>query len=322
MFPPPSATFFQRELPPEDEFALDDQDNWIPDSPQFHNLSSPAFWPRILRDHLAGVFNLIDSATTDAASLCYLRSDPHPTERPFNVRYIESYFEFADPNAVHTVANLEELLRGYSEMGMTAKDFRIAGPHKWNGQSRCVTIKIRTGVLLKVYAKTNKRVRFEVMYDLAGKALIPKLRSEISRERVRHTARDLDGVYCILERARTDAAQVVNDILAHMKGRSAVPATPKTAVDFLFDVAYEIGNSDDARLIIWLLIERGSITSNARLKPLLRKLRRARILRVQPRNRKREYIETHQYQHPVAMLRTYGAFPHLTTRHRTRTPIT
>src|ERR1700724_1642711 len=46
MFPAPAATFFRRELVPvETEYALDNEDNWIPDSSEFYSLSHPNFWP-------------------------------------------------------------------------------------------------------------------------------------------------------------------------------------------------------------------------------------------------------------------------------------
>jgi hypothetical protein len=317
-FPAPIATFFRRELVPDpEEDALDNEDNWIPDSAEYHTLSNPTLWPSIIRHYITGILVHIDSAIADAAG-ANVRSVRHPSERPFNVRYVESYFEFSDSNPTRTASNVEGLLRGYGDLGMTAKDYRIVGPRPWNGLSHVVVAKIRAGVLLRVYSKTNKRIRLEVTHDLT-EAAVPKLKSEIEGEQRRHTAASLFGMYNILERTRVDAARVVNDVLRHMKGRAVLPATAKTAIDFLLDVVSTLGDSADARLIIWLLIDRRSITSNARLKPALRKLRRAGILDVQKRNRRREYIETEQYQYPLAMLREHGSAIHFTCSHRTRT---
>ena len=317
-----TATFFEANAISEtDEFALDGEDNWIPDLPAFENLSHPAFSHRIVRDYIEGFLWEINLDATQAADSVPIGFRDDLSDKRFNVRYVETYFEFAVPDMSppHMVSSLEPLLQSYNELGLTGKDWRFAGPQPWSGLSRVLIVKIRTGVLLRVYAKTNKRVRFEVVHDLT-KASVPKLPTESIAEEARHTSPTLDGVYRILRRVRTDAAQIVNSIFEHMRNRAALPSTPKTSLRFLSDVLREVGDDDDAELILWLLIERRGVTSLPRLRSALKKLRRAGILRVRQRNRRREYVETEQYQHPLQMLRGHGAFPHLTTRHRTRTP--
>ena len=326
-----TATFFEADaLPETDEFALDDEDNWIPDLPAFENLARPGFSDRIVRDYIEGLLREIDSDATRAAdSVPVQAADFLPfwfqddlSDKRFNVRYVETYFEFAvlGMSPPHVVSSLEPLLQSYNELGLTGKDWRFAGPQPWSGLSRVLIVKIRTGVLLRVYAKTNRRVRFEVVHDLT-KASVPKLPTESIAEEARHTSPTLDGVYRILRRVRTDAAQIVNSIFEHMRNRAALPSTPKTSLRFLSDVLREVGDDDDAELILWLLIERRGVTSLPRLRSALKKLHRAGILRVQQRNRRREYVVTEQYQYPLQMLWLRGAYPHLTTRHRTRNPL-
>jgi len=316
-----TAEFFESEVVPQtDKFALDNTDNWIPNLPAFENLSEPAFSDRIIRDYIEGILREIDSDTERAAEATSVSFQENPSDRRFNIRYVETYFEFAVPgrSPPHMVSSLEPLLRSYNELGLTGKDWRLAGPQPWSGLSRVLIVKIRAGVRLRVYSKTNKRVRFEVVHDLT-KASVPKLLTESTTEGTRHTSPTLDGVYRILRRVRTDAAQIVNSIFQHMRNRAALPSTPKTALRFLSDVLYELGNDDDAQLLVSLLVERGGVRSTARLRSPLKKLKRPGVLRVQQRNRKREYVVTEPYQHPLQMLRQHSVYSHLTTRHRTRT---
>jgi hypothetical protein len=318
-----TASFFEAAIEPEtDEFALDNQDNWIPDLPPFENLSQPRFGNRIIKDCIEGVLREIDLETTQAASAVPWHWEHFPafsfqqdsSDRRFNVRYVETYFEFAVPSTTpHLVSSLERLLQSYNELGLTGRDWRFAGQQPWDGNSRAVIVKIRTGVLLRVYSKTNKRVRFEVIHDLT-KASFP------SAVETRHTSPTLDGVYNILYRVRIDAAEILNSVFQHMRDQASLPGTPKNSVGFLLDVIHELGNTEDANLIVWLFIEKGSVTSTARLRPLLRILRRAEIVDVQRRNRRREYVVTDPYRYPLQMLRLHAAHPHLTARHRTRLP--
>jgi hypothetical protein len=316
-----TATFFEAGITPDnDEFARDNEDNWIPDLPAFENLSHPAFGNRIIKDYIEGVLREIDLQTEQAAdSVPWHGGDFLPfsfqqdlSDRRFNVRYVETYFEFAVPSTTpHVVSSLEPLLRSYNELGLTGRDWRFAGQQPWDGNSRAVTVKIRTGLLLRVYSKTNKRVRFEVVHDLT-KASFP------TATETRHTSPTLDGVYDILHRVRTDAADIVNSIFRHMRNQASLPAASKTAVDLLIDITMALGNAENVRTLVSILVDKGSITSQPELKSDLQKLRRAGILRAQEQNRRREHVVTEQYKYPLQMLQQHSFY---TVRHRTRTPL-
>lgn len=299
-----------------DEFALDNSDNWIPDLPGFENLSHPGFSDRIIRDYIEGVLREIDADIGQAADTASVLVHEDQPRLRYNVRYVETYREFAVPgtSSPRIVSHLEPLLQSYNELGFTAKDYRLAGQQPWNGNSRVLILKIRNGVLLRIYSKTNNRLRLEIVHDLT-ESFLPQLPGELAADARKHTSATLDGVYRILRRARADAAEILNSVLQHMRNRGVLPATPKTHVDFLSDIIDAIGNGPHTQLIISMLIAKGGITSTPSLRAKLKKLKRAGVLRVQPRNRRREYVIVEQYQSPVAMLR---AFPLLTARRRTR----
>ena len=137
-----------------------------------------------------------------------------------------------------------------------------------------------------------------------------------------HTFPDLNGVYELLDRLREDSAAVVNRVFTHMKNRASLPATPKTTIDLLFDFAKALDNSENARTLLSILTNKGSIDSQGRFQTALQKLRQAGILQTQTHNRRRTHVVTAQYQHPLEMLLRHGSYPHLTARHRTRNPQT
>jgi hypothetical protein len=240
------------------------------------------------------------------------------TQDRFNLKEVETYFDFVVPTgtSIERVRSFESLLQGFGDLDKTAKDYPV---HGWNKNSRVLTVTVGSGVKLRIYAKTNKRVRFEVIHDLRrARFAIP---GATGRMRMRHTASTLARVYGMLDRLRADAADIVNRIIRHMRDQAALPATPKTAVDLLFNITKTLGNAEDARTVLSILLHKGSITSQPQLQSALQKLRRAGILRTQKQNRRREHIVTEQYQYPLKMLTRHGAFPDLTVRHRTRTPM-
>jgi len=320
-----TATFYESPAVSEgDEFSLDGRDNWVPTSPEFGPLHHPGFLSQIIRDYLEGVMREIDRDTERAATLheVQIGFQEITTADRVNLKEVETYFDFAVPDAasIERVRSFEPLLQSFSERPQTATDYSILRPHLWRENSRVLTISIRHGVKLRIYAKTNKRIRFEVVHDLRqAKFRTPATSGTTAR--MSHTARTLANVYPMLDRLRDDAAEIVNQVIRHMRNQASLPATAKTAVDLLFDIAKALGNVQNARTLVSILLHKGSITSQPQFQAALQKLRRAGILRTQQQSRRREYVVTEQYQHPLQMLRQHSAYPHLTTRHRTRTPL-
>ena len=164
------AAFFEgRGVRTGREESLDNTDNWIPDTPEFARLHDPRLGPRILRTYLNGVMQTIDADLQRVANLPGVPiSYREQTDLSrFNLTSTETYFEFSSGGLtpIWLVASLEEPLRSYNELPLTVRDY----PPIWcgTGMSRVLTLTIRNGVALKIYAKTNRRVRFEVVHDLA-----------------------------------------------------------------------------------------------------------------------------------------------------------
>ncbi len=212
--------------------------------------------------------------------------------------------------------DLESLLESYNELPLAPADYRVRIQGQWAKNSRVLKLQIRTGVTLTVYAKTSGRIRFEVSHDLKAALLRPAGARRASN--IRHTFSKTAGVYELIDRQREDAAKTVNDVLAHCRNRRSIPASDKTAVDLLFDIAKAVGHPTNAKMITNILRQKGSISSLSGLGGALLKLKRKGILRTQDRNAKQEYVVTDPCKFALQMLQQHGSFPHLTARKRTR----
>ncbi len=237
----------------------------------------------------------------------------------FNLTCAETYFEFSSGGLtpIWLVASLEEPLRSYNELRLRVRDYPI--PPIWDGigMSRVLTLTIRNGVKLKIYAKTDRRVRVEVVHDLTS-ALIPAEIGDLGSSRKKHTFATIEGVARLLDALRNDAAKVVNDVFRHLRNSAALPATDKTGIDLVRDFTTTVKLRDTARILFDALIDKGSITSLTQYRVALARLRKAGILQTQDTNHRKEHVVTAQYRHALKMLREHSAFPHLTIRHRTR----
>lgn len=312
-------TFF-RAVPIADvaEASLDDEDNFIPNTSEFARLSDGALWARILRTYLTGVLRLIDDDTELAAGGdgVWMQFEEQVSGARFTLRQAEVYFDFLviGPTPIGLVSSLESPLQSYP---LTARDYPVESASSWEAMSRVLTLQVRAGVKVKIYAKTNRRVRFEVTYEMndVGLRSTATGRNYVRR---RQTFGTLSGVERRLDELRGDAANEVNKVLRHIKNRVSLPATPHTALDLLIDFTRALNNRESARILLDTLLYKGSITSLPQYRLALDKLRRAGILEALPGNHRKEHVVTAPYRHPLRMLREHGASPYLDIRHRTR----
>lgn len=312
------ATFFQERIVPQtDETALDGKDNYIPDTSEFQFANEGPLWSRNLRTYINGVLHTIEEDTTRAGNLPEVQLSRVQSDqaRPFNLIMVETYFEFRFADPLQIVRDIGPLLRSFNELETSTAHYRLRRSKKpvlsrtWERDSLVITKNIRTGVKLKLYAKTDRRVRVEVVHDLT-KARLPNIG--------RHTFHTLRGVYQQLEELRRDAANVVNDVFAYLQNRASIRATPLNSIDLLFDIAHKVGSHKNARTLVSILCNKGSISTLGPFTRALVGLKNAGILKSQERNQKQEYVVTAKYEHPLKMLQRYGNITHLTTRHRKR----
>ena len=114
----------------EEEFALIERDNWIPDSRFWGLFTSPRFWPRHLRNYLR---KSVAEVRNDLRRAAELTTVPIASEvgNPFSLYTVETYFEFYSEFPIRTVQELQPLLDTYAAATVDAKPYPT--PHAHGG---------------------------------------------------------------------------------------------------------------------------------------------------------------------------------------------
>ena len=208
------------------EFALDGRDNWLHDTPYFRAFTNSSRWENHLRRYVQGIGNAM-SAELHRATGAYPLDISHPQD--FRLKKVEVAFEFAATEPT-------ELLRSFASPAphalIVADDFSIRGFKYRPPETRRVknslslTVNIRQGVFLRVYAKTNRRIRFEIIHENINHR---ELLRETPQERgARVSPRPWPSLFDCLARLREHSAREMNTLFRYMRNRSHVPSSPIT----------------------------------------------------------------------------------------------
>ncbi|MDA8632415.1 hypothetical protein N9L71_01550 [Verrucomicrobiales bacterium] len=154
----------ERELRRRNEYSLDGKDNWLPNIEFWQESSradSNSASPQL---YLDAILSAWESEAERAAGLSGAQFIPNETPQ-ISLQKAETYWEFAATDPCGAVKMLTYPLERYSAKS-SVQDFPVQ--QEMEGNSRSLLVNLRTGESLRVYAKTNRRVRFEVVYKLSG----------------------------------------------------------------------------------------------------------------------------------------------------------
>ena len=253
-FPHFEPNLFQREIGGEHggEFALVECDNWIPNSRTWQQFTSEAFWPHHLRACLTILPNALlgelRRAVDVTAPATHLEG-----QWTFNLRSVETYWEFLSPDPLGTVLRLHPMLQAFSARAVTVSDYPCTvelEPSQEN--SRCLRLETRTGETLKIYAKTNRRIRFEVSHQLCGERGFRVPRGG-------HTFPAIEGISPLLSHLAGIAAERVNAVLRHFRLHASAPDEQHTVLKFIADVQAACRDPEKAFQLLQILTSNGSI---------------------------------------------------------------
>lgn len=214
----PEPTFQTRRIQLRNggEFPLDLNDNVLIFERQ-QMLAHPLHWPAHLDRYFAGVIGWTASEITRAAQSTF---GTPPRWSPYlNLRTAETYFEFSTNDPIGTVTALAEPLSvmGTGTRRRTFPDgWREFGFHEIEQHHNALstTTMIRAGTLLRVYAKTNRRVRLEIIHSL------PEVSSSVLAG---HTTNDARDMLEWLNALAIDAADTINMVLADLERLTSRP---------------------------------------------------------------------------------------------------
>lgn len=267
----PSLLARRVSLRTRDEICLDGKDNILL-GPRTRAFGRPDVWPHHLRRYWNGIITELDHEFRRCAPVApYCR--PPEFSPHINLRTTETYWEFRHPDPTALVAELSPVLL---PLGIEAsvREFPYAdgwSETRFTGNSRSLTVLLATGVLLRVYAKTTRRIRFEIKHDLRDHAGV------IGGS---HTAENHQALFGWLATIARDAARRLNDILAYVQGQQHRPAASLRPYNLLYRVIRAVPDERTAEAVLSLLVNNPvlRIGANDPLKDVVRSLTEWEVL--------------------------------------------
>lgn len=290
----PSPAMFRRRVVRSTklETVLDGNDNvLLSGAAQAHG--RPEAWTIHLHRYWTGLIHEIEEAFALGSS-----GSGVPVQRVaghLNLRSVETYWEFADPDPIALVKALEPHLFQVGSKA-EARSFDYAHGERVSGRdqsARFVRVRLRAGVQLRVYAKTTGRVRFEIRHELpkmTGKHYIP------------HTASDDADFFRWLDILASKAADEVNSVLGYLERVGFSPAGSLPPYNLIRRVAEAVPDRLQFDAALSLLINDGVMVVGplSPLREMARALVRSEVLVRQGRNR---FVVAPLFRQAVAELR-------------------
>lgn len=247
---PTPPDLFREEIPfsYEGEFSYCGGDNWIPNTPSRQYFASPVYWPRHLRRCIQSIQDVIHDLER-AADMAHGSFGPGWI---FNVRHVETYWEFLTNDPLGVVYELHEALKLYSRRRVRVKDYDV--PPDLDGQENSMVLMLesRVGEYVKVYAKTNRRIRIEVTHKLSGE-------DGFNLPNGPHTFASLQETEPLILSLSGIAAARINALFQHFQHRSEVPEGQATVLMFIMQFQAACKNVETAHEILQILAHNGSL---------------------------------------------------------------
>jgi|GEM_PF-5765595 len=286
----------QANVSNNDEIVLDGNDNILRGA-RSQCFARGEAWPT----HLRRYFMAFETAAELEFARAYGRTSlpldyPQGVQRiagdvRYNLDTVETYWEFAAENATRLVRIFEPILMklGRNARSRSYPDGRAESSTEENATS--VLIVLPGNRELRVYAKTNRRIRFEIIHRLKN----PGICRLLNPDECRKTTSTVDELLSWFPILANDAAEKLNEVLAILEEELTpveLSAAPYELVAKIFSV---VRSSERAETILTLLVENGCIRIprvGSPLLPDIERLRRKGVLehrlkadRVMPRYR-------------------------------------
>ena len=204
----------------------------------------------------------------------------------YTLREVEVYWEFDTPSPISTVDLLSYKLTAAVNHSRTTAQAIILPVSEIIQQSRSIQLDLGQKMLLRVYAKTNARVRFEVSFG----------REAISRVNGRRQLAQHAQLANVIDRLVEIASQRLTDLFREASPH-AYSALRATTADLLQAIAASHPNSHITALVLDSLrhFRRVAPQGNPELLAAVQALKRRRVLRI-IRRQQSWYGMTSKYQ--------------------------
>lgn len=248
------------EFPLEREF----RDNWIPEVFRLYSMAaSPAHWQENLRRYLTGARNAIHSELARVAGLYDLELESEDDD--YSLRQAEIAFDLRHENPLGLLHSLDATLRRLA--ALYTRQEHEPPPHLPENDLNCPswTFRISRGVSVRLYAKTNRRLRLEVIHDF-------------TKQGRSHTFTSLSAVCSFLQSLRAESASILSDFMDRLRALNPPVWRPCSPFGFVtrWFAALPRGSESLGHDLLRVLAYQGSIrlAANDPFRPLVLALRR------------------------------------------------
>ena len=267
------------------EMATDFNDNWLPKG--IHNdYYTPHHWrnnvSRYLRDIRDIIRQDIHTACGFSGTELVVANDPL-----FNFNSIETYWEYESENPVGLVHTFQKELKGFKSCGRDTEY-----------EKNCLTLryKIRKGVELCIYAKTNRRIRFEVRHNL---------QERLPEGLERKSSGSIIGAMRIITGCRHEAATVVNSAFQSMRDVGSIASSHVNETLLVIKIGRIVKDDVLAIMLVELLRIRGGIVPDNSAPPIRHAIERLQYHGMFEWNsRSKLYVLTGKYAHAARQLQS------------------
>jgi len=233
--------------------------NWLPLWGRlFHNISQVG-WSTYLSRYLNHTENALSS---EFARVCELQQCPSTFTPIYNLKSVETYWEWMAENPLTVVNVLENYLRTFTPRRFRRRNFLDS--EYWDNML-VIQATVRDGVTLKIYAKTNLRIRIEVTHKLYGKRPFRMPPLVIDGETINtgssHVFTSKPDMLEFISRLRDSAADVVNEFLRHASRSDFIPASNISGALAIARVIGAVGDQQLAETILDCLVNRGVVVT-------------------------------------------------------------
>ncbi|MWB79378.1 hypothetical protein GLS40_15165 [Pseudooceanicola sp. 216_PA32_1] len=246
-----------------------------------------------LERHLANYIRAVSRLLTRSINDLPLDGQRAPErERYYSLREIEFYWEFEHDSPIQYVWNvIRPAISASSRSFVGGRDVDLPSAEVY-AQSPNVKAQIAKATWLRVYAKTDQRVRFEIVLE----------RGAIESCLGARSGNSLHSIAAMISPLRDVATNHLNAVLPHLNQTATMPSTA-TALRLLSEVQRACGNHHLAEAIVGALIVFGRVApyNNDPMREAVNNLKEAGVLRpIRPRSR--ICVVTEEYRRPLEKL--------------------
>lgn len=273
--------------------------------PRDLHLMKPAMWGTQIQRYVRDTVGLLNQSLSTAAELSgvQLTQDAHD----FRLKELEIYWEFWSERPLEEMIRIERGMRQAAASSTTswwpldpASRTRLASGGAIevgvNDNSPRVSMRLAEGIVLRVYAKTNKRLRFEVAYKPSS------ARTDFYTTQFNSPSSLADA----LVTARTPAAHRLQQVLGAIRMLANVVSEQKAPHELISDIYAAVPNVEHAQTLVSTLISCGRVAAYPKgsMRDHLVRLRQCGIMRSFSRaGNDFVWTVTPRYRYALAILR-------------------